>query len=162
MSTPCCLKAPICAEKSLFMFWKRPGSTSRNPSFASGPGKPRPLSPQALPSPSLGKRPPTVFFVCTDFHPATKFAITSSRPQKKWYVQSNPFCGSPLRPKNQGCQGTTVEMQGTSFSSLASQTGLAVSGVEETRTRSTLSFRIRSPATSPARLGLDWLSLCTI
>jgi hypothetical protein len=50
-------------------------------------------------------------------------------------------------------------MQGTSFSSHASLTGLAVSGVPAVRIRATLSLRIRSLATSPARLGLDWLSL---
>ena len=63
-----------------------------------------------------------------------------------------------MRPKNQGCQGTIVEMQGISLSSQASETGFAVSGVDETSIRSTFSFRIRSFATSPARFGLDWLS----
>ena len=73
-----------------------------------------------------------------------------------------PLAGSPLRPKNQGCQGTTLLMQGTSLSSQASLTGLAVSGVPAVSTSATLSLRIRSLATSPARLGLLWLSLSTI
>ncbi|MCY1377819.1 hypothetical protein D9M69_654120 [compost metagenome] len=67
-----------------------------------------------------------------------------------------------MRPKNQGCHGTTLEMQGTSLSSQASLTGLAVSGVPDVSTSATLSLRIRSLATSPARLGFDWLSLSTI
>lgn len=73
-----------------------------------------------------------------------------------------PFAGSPLRPKNQGCHGTTLEMHGTSLSSQASLTGLAVSGVPAVSTSATLSLRIRSFATSPARLGFDWLSFSTI
>ena len=75
-----------------------------------------------------------------------------------------PFAGSPLRPKNHGCHGTTLDTQGTSFSSQASLTGLAVSGVPAVSTSATLSFRIRSLATSPARFGLLWLSfrmICT-
>ena len=39
------------------------------------------------------------------------------------------------------------------------RTGLVVSGVEATSIRSTLSWTIRSLATSAARFGLDWLSL---
>ena len=70
--------------------------------------------------------------------------------------------GSPLRPKNQGCQGATLEMQGTPLASHWSATGLVVSGVEATSIRSTLSALIRSPATVAARLGSDWLSLVTI
>src|SRR5882672_3025123 len=53
---------------------------------------------------------------------------------------------------------------GISFSSQASDTGLVVSGVDDTSIRSTLSFSMRSFATSPARFGLDWLSfwmICT-
>ena len=75
-----------------------------------------------------------------------------------------PFSGLPLRPKNQGCHGTTLLMQGSSFSSQASHTGLAVSGVPAVSISATLSFRIKSLATSPARLGLLWLSfrmICT-
>ncbi len=67
-----------------------------------------------------------------------------------------------MRPKNHGCHGTTVEMQGISLSSQASLTGFAVSGVPAVSTSATLSFRIRSLATSPARFGLLWLSLSTI
>ena len=89
-------------------------------------------------------------------------AMTSSRPQKKWYVQLKPLAGSPSRPKNHGCHGATLEMQGTSFSSQWSHTGLVVSGVDATSIRATLSLRIRSPATSPARFGLDWLSFTRI
>ena len=67
-----------------------------------------------------------------------------------------------MRPKNQGCHGTTLDTHGTSFSSHASLTGLAVSGVPAVSTSATLSFRIRSLATSPARFGLLWLSFSTI
>ncbi|MNR29759.1 hypothetical protein D3C85_1471660 [compost metagenome] len=56
------LKAEICAEKSSVRLWKRPGSTSWNPFCASTGGKPSFWSPQALPSPSLGNRPPTTLF----------------------------------------------------------------------------------------------------
>ncbi len=73
-----------------------------------------------------------------------------------------PLAGSPLRPKNHGCHGTTLEMHGTSFSSQASDTGFAVSGVPAVSTSCTLSLRIRSFATSPARFGFDWLSLSRI
>src|SRR5262245_3104917 len=124
----------------------------------SGLGKPSSLSPQALPSPSFGNSPPTFLLVATLFQPLVKLAITSSRPQNMWYVQSKPLAGSPLRPKNHGCHGTTLEMQGTWFSSQASLTGLAVSGVPAVSISATLSLRMRSLATSPARLGLLWLS----
>ena len=67
-----------------------------------------------------------------------------------------------MRPKNHGCHGTTVETHGISFSSHASLTGFAVSGVPETSMMSTLSFRIRSFATSLARFGFDWLSFTRI
>src|SRR5580704_17790672 len=40
------------------------------------------LSPQALPSPSLGNRPPTDLLVCSCPHMLVNTAITSSRPQK--------------------------------------------------------------------------------
>jgi len=40
---------------------------------------------------------------------------------------------------NQGCQGATVEMQGTSSISHWVETGLVVSGVEATNIRSILS-----------------------
>ncbi|MNJ61355.1 hypothetical protein D3C77_571390 [compost metagenome] len=50
-------------------------------------------------------------------------------------------------------------MQGISLISHWSDTGLVVSGVEDTSIRSTPSSRISSLATSAARLGLDWLSL---
>ena len=60
---------------------------------------------------------------------------------------------------NQGCQGATEERQGIPSASQVVATGLVVSGVEATSTRSTSSSTISSPATSAARLGLDWLSL---
>jgi hypothetical protein len=49
-------------------------------------------------------------------------------------------------------------MQGIAASSQASATGLVVSGVEETSISVTWSRAIRSLASSPARVGLDWLS----
>jgi len=77
------LNAAMCALKSEVRFWKRPGSTSLKPSFASTGGNPRAGSPQALPSPSFGNRAPTTLLVGTDFHRLVNTAITSSRPQKK-------------------------------------------------------------------------------
>ena len=47
------------------------------------PTSPSSLSPHALPSPSLGNRPPTFLLVATLFQPFVKFAMTSSSPQKK-------------------------------------------------------------------------------
>ena len=77
-------------------------------------------------------------------------------------MYAKPLAGSPFLPKNHGCHGTTLEMHGTSLSSQASLTGLAVSGVPAVSISATLSFRIRSFATSPARFGFDWLSLSKI
>ena len=73
-----------------------------------------------------------------------------------------PFLGSPLRPKKYGCHGQLVQTQGTSLTSAWSDTGLVVSGVPAAISRSTLSLRISSEATSAARLPVDWLSLETI
>ena len=91
--------------------------------------------------------------------------MMSSRPQKKWYVQSNGLVSGGVdfwRAKKYGCHGATVEMQGTPFASHWSATGLVVSGVEATSMRSILSSRMSSPATSAAVSGSDWLSLATI
>ena len=74
----------------------------------------------------------------------------------------NPFFGSPLRPKNQGCQGATVEMHGTPFASHVSDTGFVMSGVSLTRIMSTLCLRIRSWATVAARFELDCASAVMI
>src|SRR3972149_261772 len=95
---------------------------------------------------------------------AEKTGMMSSRPQKKWYVHSNGtgFAGSFWRPKKYGCHGATVEMQGTWLASAWSDTGFVVSGVEATSMRSIPSWRMRSPATSAARCGSDWLSLARI
>ena len=62
---------------------------------------------------------------------------------------------------NQGCQGATVEMHGTSSISHWVETGFVVSGVEATSIKSILSWTMRSFATSAARFGLDWLSFTT-
>jgi hypothetical protein len=53
-------------------------------------------------------------------------------------------------------------LQGTSLASARSATGLVVSGVLEATNKSTFSLRIKSAATSEARLVLDWLSLLII
>ena len=53
-------------------------------------------------------------------------------------------------------------MQGISFNSHWSATGLVVSGVAWVSIRLMPSFKIKSCATSAARLGLDWLSLVMI
>ena len=132
--------------------------------MASTGGKPTFGSPQALPSPSLGNSPPTDLLVSTCAHMLVNTAMTSSRPQKKWKELLNGFhdAGSPglaCWPMNQGCQGATVEMQGTSSASQVVVTGLVVSGVEATSIRLISSSTISSRATSAARLGLDWLSL---
>jgi hypothetical protein len=70
--------------------------------------------------------------------------------------------GLAPRPKNHACQGATEEMQGTPFTSHWSETGFVVSGVEATSIRSTLSCKIRSLATTPARAESDWLSFTTM
>ena len=70
--------------------------------------------------------------------------------------------GLPPRPTNQDCQGATVEMQGTWLASQASETGLVVSGVEDTSIRCTRSVRMRSLATLEACWSVDWLSLTMI
>ncbi|MNG09974.1 hypothetical protein D3C84_934190 [compost metagenome] len=62
------LKAEICAEKSSLRFWKRPGSTNWKPFCASTGGKPSFASPQALPSPSLGNRPPMTLLLSIPAH----------------------------------------------------------------------------------------------
>ena len=49
-------------------------------------GKPTCLSPQALPSPSLGNSPPTDLLVASWPHMLVNTAMTSSSPQKKWKV----------------------------------------------------------------------------
>jgi hypothetical protein len=64
----------------------------------------------------------------------------------------------PLRPKKYDCHGATEEMHGVPLASHASATGLMLSGVPSTRTRLTLSLRIRSLVTLAARLEFDWLS----
>ena len=69
ISTFAALNAAICALKSCVPFWNRPGSVKLKPIAASGFGKPSSLSPQALPSPSFGNRPPTFLLVVTDFQP---------------------------------------------------------------------------------------------
>src|ERR671915_1008976 len=117
-------KREIWLEKSSLKFGYRPGSMIRYPARLSGGGKPSLLSLQALPSPSLGQIAPTPLFVWTCLHMRRKTPMMSSRPQKKWYVYLNGFCGSPLRPRNQGCHGATDEMQGTLLASHVSETGL--------------------------------------
>ncbi len=92
------------------------------------------------------------------FHMSTKTPMMSSRPQKKWYVDLKPVSGLPPRPKNHGCHGQTLEMQGVPLASHWSDTGFVVSGVLDTSMRSTLSDRMRREATSAARFGSDWLS----
>ncbi len=82
--------------------------------------------------------------------------MTSSRPQKKWYVHSKLASpGVPPRPMTHGCHGATVEMHGTPLASHWSLTGLVVSGVDATTIRSTASSVISFVARSAARLGSD-------
>src|SRR5258708_7561783 len=69
------------------------------PASCRAAGKPRLASAQEFPEISLGKSAPTTLFVSTDFQRAKKDAITSSTPQKKWYVQVKPLSGVPCRPK---------------------------------------------------------------
>src|SRR3954469_6722200 len=95
ISTLSALNFAICALKFCVPFWYRPGSVRVKPICDSGLGKPRSLSPQALPSPSLGNSPPTFLLVVTVFQPLVKLAMTSSRPQNTWYVQLKPLAGSP-------------------------------------------------------------------
>src|SRR5262249_9353750 len=84
ISAPTALNAEICEEKSLFMSWYRPGSVSLYPALASAGGSPRCGSPQALPSASLGNRPPTTLLVGAESQSARNASMTSSSPQKKW------------------------------------------------------------------------------
>ena len=69
-----------------------------------------------------------------------------------WYVQSKPFAGSPLRPKNHGCHGTTLETHGTWLSSQASHTGFAVSGVPAVSDRVPSSLSDSDTEVSPPML----------
>src|SRR5215510_13366205 len=78
------LNAEIWALKSVVRFGKRPGSVSLKPFCASTGGKPSFGSPQALPSPSLGNRPPTILLVGSAPHMLVNTAMMSSSPQKKW------------------------------------------------------------------------------
>ena len=103
-----------------------------------------------------------VLLVSMEFHMSVKTAMTSSRPQKKWYVQANGASGSPPRPKKNGCHGARLLRHGTPLASHWSATGLTVSGVEPARTRSTWSDRMRSAAASPATVESDWVSLTMI
>ena len=86
--------------------------------------------------------------------------MTSSRPQKKWYVQSNDASapGAPPRPMSHGCHGATVLMHGTPLASAVSLTGLVVSGVLDTSIRSTASSSISLAAFAAAVSGFDSLS----
>ncbi len=74
--------AAICELKSSERFWKRPGSVSLKPCLANTVGKPMVVSPQALPSASLGNSAPTDLLVATWFHMLVKTPMTSSSPQK--------------------------------------------------------------------------------
>src|SRR5579871_3461476 len=121
-------------------------------------GKPCCASLSAMPSGSLDHSAPTVLLLSMDSHRLVNTAVIASTPQKKWLVHSKPFFGSPLRPKNQACQGVSVVMHGTPFSSHWSATGMVVSDVDEPSTRSTLSELISSEVTCAARFGFDWLS----
>src|SRR5450432_286845 len=130
------------------------------PRLATTGPKPFTASPHALPSGSLGQIAPVFLLVGTASHMSRYTASTSSRPQKKWYVHLKLLLpGLPPRPMKYGCQGATVEMQGTPFASQTSATGFTVSGVDATSMRSMPSWRIKSLATSPHRFESDWLSL---
>src|ERR1700748_477866 len=63
-----------------------------------------------------------------------------------------PGVGLPPRVAYQACQGTLPQMTGVPRVSALVATGLTVSGVEEVRSRSTLSDRMAWLARSPARL----------
>ena len=78
------------------------------------------------------------------------------------YLNGTGFVRIACRPKNQACQGTTVDRHGTPCASQIWATGLVVSGVEVVTTRSALSWRMSSWATCEARFGSDWESLTTI
>jgi hypothetical protein len=77
---------------------------------------------------------------------------------KKWYVYVNGRVSVAPRPKYQASQGTTVDTHGIRAASQASDTGLTVSGVEETSIRSIFWVLMRSAATLAACWGLDPLS----
>jgi hypothetical protein len=124
--------------------------------------KPVAGSPQAFPSGSSGHSAPHRRLLSISSHMSMKTAWTSSRPQKKWYVQRNRDTVEAPRPKNHACHGATVEMQGTPRSSQTSPTGFVMSGVDETRTRSTCSWSMKSVAAAAAAIGSDSVSRCRI
>src|SRR5260370_23428807 len=121
-------------------------------------GKPCTGSLAATPSGSLVSMTPTVLLVGNVSHISANMLATMSKPQKKWYVHSKPFFGSPLRPKNQACHGSSEVTQGTPASSHWSATGLVVSDVDEAIMMSTLSSLISCDALSEARFGLSRLA----
>ena len=128
-------------------------------------GKPTTLSPQALPSPSFGNRPPTdLVGRHLGPHVGEDGDDVFEAPEEVIGVVEALRPGSPgrLRPMNHGCHGATVEMQGTSFDLALRRTP----GWWSRASRPPASGRpcpcaIRSFATSAARFGLDWLSLTT-
>jgi hypothetical protein len=65
------------------------------------------------------------------------------------------------RPKNHASHGTIVVTLGMPAASHVSDTGLAVSGVADATTMSTLSELISCCVTSVVRVVVDWLSLTT-
>ncbi|MGX1364738.1 hypothetical protein RKD19_000097 [Streptomyces canus] len=83
---------------------------------------------------------------------------TCSMPSKKWNVYVKVFFGVPPRPKNQACQGSVVETQGTPSLSHLAATGWIVSGVAVTRTRSTCCWEISSSAMVAACWGSEPVS----
>jgi len=89
--------------------------------------------------------------------PPQEFFDAQERSAKRHVLAVREACEAAGVP----CQGATVEMHATSSISHWVETGLVVSGVDATSMRSTLSWTIKSLATSAARFGLDWLSFTT-
>src|SRR5215475_14228607 len=122
---------------------------------------------KALASVSLGHRQAT--FLSTPLsvwlirsHMWMNRSVNSFMPKKNIVVYLNDWPGLSPRPKNHASHGTIVETLGMPLASHASATGLAVSGVAEASTMSTLSVKMRSRVTAAARVESDWLSLTTI
>src|SRR5690348_15629107 len=94
----------------------------------------------ALASVSFGHRQATlrsVMFIVS--HMWMNRSVNSFIPKKNIVVYLNDWPGLRPRPKNQASHGTIVATLGIALASHVSATGLAVSGVAEASTMSTLS-----------------------
>ena len=120
-----------------------------------------------MPSESLGNAAATTLLVCSwawiRSHIGMKALTRCSAPRKyitTYFAFSVACCGLPFgnRLRYQDSHGMFEQISGVPSDSAWLETALTVSGVDDARRRSTLSFRMAVLARSPARVGLDWLS----